>query len=130
MGATARFFEPNPAMAATEKRRDLRRTVNYPAWIDFGDGSPARECLFCDVSDKGAQLTVAEPDRLPDQFTLALSAAGAASRRCRVIWIRGKQVGVQFLKHSGKAARKRPLRLDYPLPAGVKPVESDGTEHA
>jgi hypothetical protein len=85
-------------MQTAEKRKNLRRTVTYPAFLDLGDGLPARECTLCDASQEGAQLAVADPDSLPDEFTLALSADGAARRRCRVIWRTEKQIGVEFLK--------------------------------
>jgi hypothetical protein len=86
-------------MSNAEKRRHLRRTINYPAWIDLGDGTPLRECSLCDASQQGSQLTVAEPDQVPDRFTLALSADGSATRQCRVIWRAGKHIGVRFLKN-------------------------------
>jgi len=117
-------------MAPVEKRKNLRRTITYPAWVELGDGVPARECSLCDVSDKGAQITIAGPDSLPDEFILALSADGAATRRCRVIWKNGNQVGVQFLKRTNNAKRSNSLRFDYPLPAGVEAVESNGSEQA
>jgi hypothetical protein len=82
----------------TEKRRNLRRAVTYPAFLDFGDGSPMRECRLCDASQEGAQLTVAEPKSLPEEFILVLSSDGAARRRCRVAWRTDAQVGVEFLK--------------------------------
>ena len=85
-------------MQPAEKRKNLRRTVTYPAFLDLGDGSPARECTLCDASQEGAQLAIADPDSLPDEFILALSADGAARRRCRVMWRTEKQIGVEFLK--------------------------------
>lgn len=85
-------------MQPAEKRKNLRRTVTYPAFIDLGDGSPTRECTLCDASQEGAQLAVADPNSLPNEFILALSADGAARRRCRVMWRTEKQIGVEFLK--------------------------------
>ena len=90
-------------MPPAEKRKILRRSVTYPAFLDLGDGSPARECILCDASQEGAQLTVADPKSLPDEFILALSSDGAARRRCRVVWRTEKQVGVEFLKDDKKS---------------------------
>jgi hypothetical protein len=87
-----------------EKRRSLRRPIDYPAYIDSGDGSPPRVCLLCDASQDGAQLTVSDPDSVPDRFILALSADGAARRRCKVAWRTKTQVGVEFLKEPKKVS--------------------------
>ena len=97
-------------MQTAEKRRNLRRTVSYPAFLDLGDGLPARECTLCDASQEGAQLAVADPDSLPNEFILALSADGAARRRCRVMWRTEKQIGVEFLKDRGiQPATRTPI---------------------
>ena len=87
-----------PIQFAAEKRKNLSRTVTYPAYIDLGDGSPLRPCTLCDASQKGAHLALAEPNGVPDEFILALSLDGAARRYCRVIWRNETQVGVEFLK--------------------------------
>jgi hypothetical protein len=84
-------------MSSAENRKNLRRPIAYPAFIDLGDGSPI-ECTLCDASQEGALLAVAEPDGVPDEFILALSSDGAARRRCRVAWRTEDQVGVEFLK--------------------------------
>ena len=93
-----------PRMSSAEKRKNLRRSITYPAFIDFGDGSPAIECTLCDASQVGALLAVAEPDGVPDEFILALSSDGAARRRCRVAWRTENQIGVEFLKDLKKNA--------------------------
>src|SRR5262249_17296207 len=98
-------------MPPAEKRRSLRRAINYPAYIDLGDGSPFQECALSDASQEGAQLTVSEPDALPERFILALSADGAALRKCKVVWRTGNQIGVEFLKDSKKVANSPPKRF-------------------
>jgi hypothetical protein len=92
-------------MQPGEKRRNPRRSITYPAFIDLGDDRPALECTLCDASQEGAQLAVADPDGLPDEFILALSSDGAARRRCRVMWRAEYSVGVEFLKDLQKGAR-------------------------
>src|SRR5438132_8528375 len=91
-------------MSSAEKRKNLRRFISYPALIDLGDGSPPRACTFCDASQNGAQLAVADPNSVPDEFILVLSSGGAARRRCRVAWRTENQVGVKFLKELTKNA--------------------------
>jgi hypothetical protein len=36
------------------------------------------------------------------EFFLVLSSVGKAYRRCQLAWVNGNQVGVEFLKLSGK----------------------------
>jgi hypothetical protein len=95
-------------MSFAEKRKNLRRSISYPAFIDLGDGSSTIECTLCDASQEGALLSVAEPDGVPDEFILALSSDGAARRRCRVAWRTEEQVGVEFLKGLKKNKKNAP----------------------
>ena len=107
-------------LPSTEKRKNLRRSISYPAFIDLGDGSPTIECTLCDASQEGALLAVAEPDGVPNEFILALSSDGAARRRCRVAWRTEEQVGVEFLKDLKKNAppkRKPVMRASAPKSA-------------
>jgi len=80
------------------KRKHVRRTVTYPGQIDFGDGSPMRECKLLDASAEGALIGIEAPQDLRDEFTLVLGYDGTARRRCRVAWRSEDQVGVAFLK--------------------------------
>jgi hypothetical protein len=58
-----------------------------------------------DASQHGALLETAEPHRLPNEFTLALSVDGAARRKCRVAWRTQRQIGVEFLKDDKRDVR-------------------------
>ena len=111
-------------MQSPEKRRNVRRTITYPAFIDLGDNSPARECTLCDASQEGAQLAVADPNSLPDEFILALSSDGAARRRCHVVWRTENQVGVEFLKEVKKAPARASMR---PPAAMAAPQDADAS---
>jgi len=115
---------------SAEKRKNLRRSISYPAFIDLGDGSPLRECTFCDASQDGAQLAVADPNSVPDEFILVLSSGGAARRRCRVAWRTGNEVGVRFVKDLNKGipqVRTPVKRSSMPQPesaqASAKPAD-------
>src|SRR4029079_13497041 len=106
-------------MQPGEKRKNLRRLVSYPAFLDLGDDRPAVKCALCDASQEGAQLAVANAEALPDEFILALSSDGAARRRCRVTWRAEDSVGVEFLKDlkTGARAVRRPVPGVAPEPA-------------
>jgi hypothetical protein len=75
-------------------RRELRRSprfdVDYLAQIDANDASPLN-CIICDISASGAELTVGSRSEVPDEFTLTLR------RRCRVVRRSDGQVGVVFV---------------------------------
>ena len=104
---------------AAEKRKGIRRSITYPAFIELGDGASALECTLCDASQQGAQLAVANPATLPNEFILALSSDGAARRRCRVIWRTENSVGVEFLKDLKKV--DRPKRMPFMHPGARAP---------
>jgi PilZ domain-containing protein len=98
---------------AREKRKQLRRYLEYRALIDFEDGSPVRACLLADVSKNGARLKLDAPGTLPNQFVLLLAGAGNVRRRCDVVWRAGRQLGVRFLPPSDEP----PLCLSVVLDA-------------
>jgi hypothetical protein len=72
------------------------------------DGTWRRPCTMEDVSDTGAKLTVDGSIKgLPlKEFFLVLSTVGKAYRRCQLAWVNGDQVGVFFLKATGKKKSK------------------------
>jgi hypothetical protein len=106
-------------MQPGDKRRNPRRSISYPAYIERGEGQPAIECALCDASQEGAQLALADPSSLPQEFILALSSDGAARRRCRVMWRTEDHVGVEFLKDVKRRPRtmRSPVRFAMPAPA-------------
>ena len=77
-------------------RKFVRRSLGYRAKIVATDGSWGRNCRVIDVSDGGARLLTEQPIELPDEFILALSMRGAATRRCHVIWKQDCEIGVEF----------------------------------
>jgi hypothetical protein len=117
-------------MAGPEKRKSLRRVISYPAAIIADDGTPPVGCALCNASQEGAQLIVAEPERIPDRFVLALSADGAARRKCRVVWRSGDQIGVQFIKPANKAGATASARMMRQLLQAAKAANSTETPEA
>jgi hypothetical protein len=74
-----------------------------------------RYCRMIDVSDIGAQLEIAGPEQVMDEFFLLLSTIGQpAFRRCKVIWIKGVRLGVTFEKSklSAKLLEESPPTWD------------------
>jgi hypothetical protein len=91
------FVQGEPMSAIKDKRQHPRKTLWYPAKIDCGDGSTMRDCQFRDISPNGARLLIGKGERLPDRFTLMLSAIGKSYRRCRIAWRSETETGVEFL---------------------------------
>jgi hypothetical protein len=90
-----------------EERESPRSNLQCSAWVELGGTLPRRECILSDVSDRGARLTLAAPNDLPEEFELLFSADGNRHRYCRVVWRSDAQVGVEFLGHPGMPAIRR-----------------------
>jgi PilZ domain len=80
-----------------ERRRSIREQVQFPAWIDIGDGSQPCRCNVLDVSEGGARIMVSAQHDLPKQFWLVLTEDRTKRRHCRLAWRSGAQVGVAYL---------------------------------
>lgn len=78
------------------RRRSVRRAIGYSAKIVASDGSWQRDCRVLDVSQTGAKLAIDRAAELPQDFILALSAQGNATRFCQVVWVEDSQIGVRF----------------------------------
>jgi hypothetical protein len=80
----------------SEKRRFARvrpaGLVSRAAKIILPKGAPI-ECTIVDLSAGGACLDLAEPDRLPQRFTLL---HGATKKNCLIKWKKFRRIGVQF----------------------------------
>jgi hypothetical protein len=83
--------------AFNEQRRSVREAVQFPAWVDFGNGTQRRNCTVLDVSDHGARIMVESSASVPREFWLVLTKSGTRRRRCRVVWRSDGQIGVSYL---------------------------------
>jgi hypothetical protein len=112
-------------MTRVDQRKSLRRSISYPATIIRGNDEPAMPCALCNASQEGAQLVVAEPEKVPDRFLLALSADGAARRKCQVVWRSGGQIGVRFLKPAKKTEATAGARMMRHLAVAAKAAPAE-----
>jgi hypothetical protein len=78
------------------RRKGARRAIGYNAKIVANDGSWDRDCRVLDVSQTGAKLAVAQASDIPQDFILALSMDGKATRQCHVMWVKDGEIGVVF----------------------------------
>jgi len=81
---------------SSNRRKSARRAIGYGAKIVAPDGSWTRDCKVVDVSDSGAKLAIEEGAELPNDFILALSMHGNATRQCHVMWTNESEIGVVF----------------------------------
>ncbi len=85
-------------------RKSLSGSAQQRASIDLGDGSSHRNCMICDISQKGARIALTGKNDIPNEFRLMLGGGGA-HRRCRVVWRTEQQIGIEFLTASLRSAR-------------------------
>jgi hypothetical protein len=80
-----------------EDRRTVRRFTRRAATLSFGNKIPSVECVIWDISEGGARLAVALPlADLPQHFTLNLFKDESVQRKCEVVWLDKRFVGVKF----------------------------------
>jgi hypothetical protein len=91
-----------------DKRKAPRRQLRYTAWISLGP-KKLQGCVVADISDFGARLHVETGKTVPDHFVLLLSASGKPKRKCRVIWRKGAQIGLEFEKPLSRSDKHRPI---------------------
>jgi PilZ domain-containing protein len=100
-----------------DKRKARRHRLRRDAWVMLDAGQRC-ECVITNISDRGAHISIADSEALPDSFILLLAENGATRRRCRVIWRKPREVGIKFDSW-----------LDERIRAGVKPkIDAGGVE--
>jgi PilZ domain len=96
--APSKESAPQQAERPEDRRRTSRRTINRTAKIQFGAGTPPRNCTITDISAGGVRLKV-EGFEVPDAFVLFVNVSGV-QRECiyRVVWRLGPEIGAAFVR--------------------------------
>ena len=89
-----------------DKRKARRHRLRRDAWVMLDAGQRC-ECLITNISDRGAHISIADSDALPDNFVLLLAENGATRRRCRVIWRKPREIGIKFELMAGRTDTRR-----------------------
>ncbi|WP_407153866.1 PilZ domain-containing protein [Bradyrhizobium sp. STM 3557] len=84
-------------MAASNRKREARKSLKQPAWLTLDGGFAVRHCLVQNISSAGARITLDEAATLPATVRLAFSRDARTGHLCRVVWRRGSSVGVKFI---------------------------------
>jgi hypothetical protein len=77
-----------------DRRSSPRKKTLKGARIVWSTGAPVR-CVIRNLSEGGAKIDV--PCAVPGTFDLVFDS-DQSRRRCRVVWCRENQIGVQFLR--------------------------------
>jgi methyl-accepting chemotaxis protein len=80
---------------AKNRRKSQRRALGLVSSLKFAEAAPLT-CSVIDISETGARIQIANPEKVPEQFTLLLSNAGSVSRSCKVVWRTKSEIGVTF----------------------------------
>ena len=82
---------------SVDQRRAVRQQVDFPAWIDIGDGSEPLAATVLDVSNGGARIVISSATILPKNFWLILNKESKRRRLCSVALRYDTEVCVQYL---------------------------------
>ena len=82
--------------AVTDRRKEARKEINSPAWIEGARGRLI-PCTITNISSGGAQLNLDQHIILPRQFSLWMTKDGKTKRECGVVWRKPENIGVRFL---------------------------------
>lgn len=95
IGSALYLFLPprEDAPAGADGRIAQRRRVLKSATIEFG--GIELDCVVRNISATGAAIEVTSPMQCPFAFVLAIPSDDSV-RHCRVVWRRGKRMGVRF----------------------------------
>jgi PilZ domain len=85
-------------MAAANKKREARKSVQQSGWVTLDGGFAARQCVVQDLSSSGARITVDDASVLTGRLRLAFTRDARTGRSCQVVWHRGKSFGVKFVR--------------------------------
>ena len=85
-------------MALGTKKRESRKSLHQSGWITLEGGFAARPCVVQDLSTTGAKITIDDPNTLPAELKLASTRDARTGRKCEVVWLRVKSVGIKFVR--------------------------------
>ena len=79
-----------------DRRHSPRDKVIYGGVAEIGEGGATRECVFRNISEKGARIEFSNIIKLPRQPISLTIARKGRSFLAKIIWWRDNFVGVAF----------------------------------
>jgi hypothetical protein len=86
------------AVLKRRPRSSARKMRSHEAWITFDGDARSYECKVADISADGAKLVSDADVIVGSHLKLSTSPHATVSKRCEVMWRRGRQIGVKFVK--------------------------------
>ncbi len=80
-----------------DQRSSKRRRTVLTGKVLFNNRASVFDCTVRDLSDTGAQITLADVSALPPDFELEIPSKGMLVS-ARVMWSRGKNHGIRFVQ--------------------------------
>ena len=80
-----------------DRRSSKRRRTVLKGRVVFNNRSSVLDCTVRDLSDTGAQITLADVSTLPPDFELEIPSKDILVQ-VQVMWSRGKNHGVRFVQ--------------------------------
>lgn len=82
---------------SAERRKNDRRAIDRPCWVDAGEGRPPTKGYLHNVSHSGAKLICEGSVEPPDEFNLYMTYDGSVGRKCKVVRRAENEIGLRFL---------------------------------
>ncbi len=79
------------------RRKHVRRDVDYMCWIGAGETSPLVEGSVRNISEGGAKVVCRAQIDVPETIDLYMTQDGRVGRRCKVVWRSDEAIGLMFL---------------------------------
>jgi len=92
-------------------RRQSRRPVNIPAWLEGPTGKLV-PVMLANLSRDGAQLLINPDLAVPRRFVVRLTQDGKLRRGCRVIWQKAGRIGVRLFHVAAQPELANPNSID------------------
>ena len=98
--------QPAPTLDPNQRVAPRMRTL-IAAKISFNNGQSTLDCLIRNLSDTGAKLIVSAAIALADSFDLLIPQK-SVTRRVRIVWRRGEEMGVRFDEGAPRSESRDP----------------------
>ena len=80
-----------------KQNRKTRHKTNNSAWMTLDGGFAKRACTVLDISATGARIRVQDQAAIGSRMSIAFYNDVHKATRCRMVWRKGSEMGVEFL---------------------------------
>jgi hypothetical protein len=84
-------------MNQPNRRKYVRRDVDYACWIGAGDASTLVQASVQNISEGGAKVVCRAQVEIPETVDLYMTQDGRVGRRCKVVWRSDDALGLMFI---------------------------------